>query len=243
MAPPPLPLPLNKTLDPADRVRLARAVSIVETIPDVLAGQHPQRWWEYAMAIEAFLQWREGAWGRSVDRRDLKMLDVGGAGSNFHRVLDSQTDLGIHLIDPALDSTQPWPDARTAPVPLTLQDYTTKFGVLLAGSIHVITCISTIEHVPAADVRPLLRAAATLLEPGGLLFLTMDYWAAEGPDTAHYHWMRERIYNLREIRLLQKMAREEGFAVCGRSDWTYHGPQVFDYTFAALALERQTPIG
>lgn len=237
MTPAPLAFPLNKTLDPADYDRLGRALSYVNRIPDALEGQHAQRRWEYAMAVEAILQWI-----RTVDPHTIpdtpwpRLGDVGGAGSNLYKVLGAFSLLPIDRIDPLLPAVD-LAGARHWRV--GLDDYAA--GASMAGRLDVLCCISTIEHVPQPALRHFLRAARTVLRPGGLLFLTTDYWNLDGPDTAHFHWMRERIYNPDSIRLLQKMARSERFEGFGRTEWAYHGPQVYDYTFASLALVAKEP--
>jgi cyclopropane fatty-acyl-phospholipid synthase-like methyltransferase len=94
-----------------------------------------------------------------------------------------------------------------------------------------------IEHVE--EIRKFFRACHMLLKPGGLLFLTTDYWDAEGDDTAHFHWMRKRIYNAERMRKLQGDLRELGYASFGQADWAYHGPQVYDYAVCSTAMVKK----
>jgi hypothetical protein len=76
--------------------------------------------------------------------------------------------------------------------------------------------------------------------PGGLLFLTMDFWDQPGPDRAHFHWMRKRIFNYGFERAIMEPLLDAGFFWLGDRDLTYHGPQVYDYTFASLALVKRS---
>ena len=110
----------------------------------------------------------------------------------------------------------------------------------------MITSISVIEHIPdtakPGHPTPLtwfLDAAHRLLRPGGLLVLTTDYWDAIGPDTAHFHWMRDRIYNPESLQALERRCRRIGFVPYGGTDRTWHGPQLYDYAMASLVLTKE----
>lgn len=50
-----------------------------------------------------------------------------------------------------------------------------------ARSVHAITCLSVVEH--GVDLDALFAEAARLLEPGGVLAISTDYWPAP-VDTA-----------------------------------------------------------
>lgn len=226
------PFPLSKVCNlPGDEAALTPFYSRLDSIGDVLAGQHPIRRWEYAMALKTIQAWddrRPGPieLGHPVD--PLAICDVGGAGSNFWKALAERTTDDLHVIDPSVPAGTPPPPHYWS---MDVEKATT---VLPPGIFTVLTAISVIEHVD--PVRPFLKACHTLLKPGGLLFLTTDYCDAEGPDVFHYHWMRKRIYNADLIRKLVQSAREVGFRSFGTASWEYHGPMVYDYAVASLAL-------
>lgn len=230
-------LPYSKVCDLlGDAELLAGPLRQIEACPAALEGQHPIRRWEYAMALHAINGWAQWYWSvnpTSTDRdAPRRICDIGGAGSGFWQLLAGQTSEPIVVIDPSI---QPAPDLRGR------LGYAGTVEQFAAEEPHdqfdVVTCISVIEHVPAP--RAFLRAARMLLKPGGLLFLTTDYWDAEGPDVAHYHWMRQRIYNAGRMTGLLEALREVGFRSFGTADWSYHGPQVFDYSVAAAALTKK----
>jgi len=230
-------LPYSKVCDiVGDAEQLAPFYAMVDRYPDALAGQHTIRLWEYAMALYAIQGWYQAqvAQVTQVGIPPFQICDVGGAGSNFWQVLTGLTPEPVILVDPNFPEAI---EARPQGAPAfrrTIESYA-------AGASHnqfdILTCISVIEHVE--EVRKFFRACHMLLKPGGLLFLTTDYWDAEGPDTAHFHWMRKRIYNAERMRKLQGDLRELGYASFGHADWAYHGPQVYDYSVCSAAMVKK----
>ena len=152
---------------------------------------------------------------------DVRVADVGGAGSPFARILRDFPGGPPHIIDPLADTG-------------TIQEY--------SGDPHdafdVIFALSVLEHVP--DVDDFLAACVWHLAPGGLLFLTVDIWDKEGPDTAHFHWMRERIFTLQTWHELAYTLSTQGMTLFGEEDGRYHGDQLYaSYSFASLAMMKE----
>ena len=199
--------------------------------PAVMAGQHPIRAWEYAMALRTLRRWTV----QTDPPPALTIADIGGAGSGFWRMLGTRTTEPIALVDPDVAPIAA-DEAVVVPWRWDVESFSREFDPE-SPRFDVITCISVIEHVP--DVLPFVRALHALLRPGGLLLLTTDYWDADGPDVAHFHWMRERIYNKPLAQQLLALLKREGFERFGGTNWTYHGPQVYDYSVLALALTKE----
>lgn len=215
-------LPLTKTLDPADYDRLAQELREVDKLE--LGEQHPQRRWEYAMALRALRVWSVGNDGPP------EVFDVGGGGSPFLNLAFNLCS-GHHAVvdpEPPHPSLERWAEFRYFGSPI--EEYT---GL----PVDAITCISVLEHVK--NYRPFLRAIAKNLHPGGLAFFTVDYWNCEGEDTAHFHWQRERIYNRHTIKKLLTDASELGLKPYGTVDWAYNGDHVYNYTFLSFALVKE----
>lgn len=214
---PPRPqrLPLTKVLDPAHDYPLL-AAELAHLSPDATATQATEhRRWEYAMALYAI-----GAWAHARHTTPRTLLDVGGAGSSFLAAVHSAyPGIATTLVDPTVNAPieAHTPSADTPP-------------------FDVVTALSVLEHVD--HWKEFLRACVRHLRPGGLLVLTTDYWDCEGPDTAHFHWMRRRIYNRHTLTDVLDVLRDElrcrRFGGC---DWYYSGNHVCgSYTFAVTTL-------
>jgi SAM-dependent methyltransferase len=228
----------NLTAQTAD---LAHHFQNVQRVPDALDGQHPIRLWEYAMTLRAIDAWR-ATLHPSAQWYAPHIADVGGATSNFWKVLRQQvTRVPVSLIDPN------YPEHRAG-------DGYTMFPHEIASALvqypdlreafDVVTCISVLEHLPPAAVNGFLTDLTRLLKPGGLLCLTCDYGDYQRPspdqDRHHFHWMREQIFDFASIvtQVLDPLDRL-GYNLLGGTDLQWTGAQVFDYTMAALALVYQ----
>lgn len=229
---PDTPLPFSKAADlEGDTGQLAPYVAQVLACPDALNGQHDIRRWEYAMALRAIDAW--DLRGEHQGGAPLEICDVGGGGSNFWQLLAQLTSEDIVLVDP--NTGQP-PPGQVQWIHSRLEEFA---AISRHSRFDFLTCISVIEHIPDAALRPFFRACQMLLKPGGLLILTTDYWDAEGPDVAHFHWMRERIYNAERVRKLLVGLRELGFRSFGEADWSFHGPQCYDYSVASIVVTKK----
>jgi hypothetical protein len=221
-------LPLSKTLDPADFDQLREELAIVDRCFTDEREQHPMRRWEYALALRAYRQWLQRDYetcGHANRTHGGRLADVGGAGSPWSRILGEEAG-GAHvtIIDPAY-----------APGPKTLAQYI-RYGSLASA----VFCLSVLEHVD--DLDEFCYHLSCLVAPGGLLFLTMDYCDSRGAapaDTYHFHWMRKRIFNGITIRDLADIFTDRDFVLLGAQDYADHGPQVYNYTFASLALRKR----
>ena len=210
------PLLLSRTLDPRDYETFVEELRIVDRIG--IPGQHEHRRWEYALALKAVTRWRMAR----ENGHPLLCYDVGGAGSLFSLMLNAWTESIAIVVDP-----------HASQDPTTLEAFVHS-GTPLAD---VVTCLSVIEHVK--DASRFCYYLACLLAPGGLLVLTMDYWDKCGADTAHFAHMRERIYCQQSLNQLRTICSQLGLTTFGGVDPTYHGAQVYNYTFASLVLEKR----
>lgn len=202
-------LPLTKTLDPDDYLALAPWLAEVDAVG--VGEQHTHRRWEYAQALRA---WDTS--GRTPVRgipTTQRAYDVGGAGSPFYKMMATRAT--TFVIDPKINS-----------------------GIELSHEPRAaaVFAISTIEHVK--DEEAFVQALDAHLLPGGMLFLTMDCWNQGDIDEAHFWWMRERIYTMTSWPLLGLALSNMGYEGLGLVDWNYRGDQVYNYSFASLAMQK-----
>jgi len=206
-------LSLSRTLDPVDYAAFAKELAIVDRYDN--SDHHPHRRWEYALTLHAI-----GRWSQMRERRVRGPLyDVGGAGSHLAHMLTDWTECAVEVIDPRVSRSL---------------DQEVVAGSPLAD---VVTCISVIEHI--FDVDRFLYHLSCLVAPGGLLVLTMDYWNECGPDLAHFHNMRQRIYCPQTYAQLRAACEPYHLTTFGGLDPTWHGAHVYEYTFASLVLEKR----
>jgi hypothetical protein len=209
-------LPLSKTLNPADFEALAEELAIVDQHFGKDREQHPMRRWEYAMALRAFDRWG--------GRASTPVVDVGGDGSPFWRMVADN----CYVIDPELNRS--------------LADYWQTGDSQLV--YPAVVCLSVLEHVD--DLDQFIYHLGCLVAPGGLLFLTVDHCdhpshdadmeVASTPDQHHFHWMRKRIFGRWDLEHVAETLLDQSFSWLGDRDFTCHGPHVYDYSFASLAL-------
>jgi len=217
-------LPLTKFLDPADFATLhERTAGQLPT--DVLEGQHPQRDWEYRMALVAYQDWQRAFIGPL--RTPLRILDVGGGGSAFSAAFPPP-----YFETTVVDPDQP-PRSYATWIPLGIEEDDPR----LPTQVEIIFALSVIEHV--AHPKAFFTGVARRLVPGGLLFLTADAWDCDGPDVAHFHWMRQRIYNRQTWQRMLDHLSSVGLHRFGEADWIFRGNQVYDYSFISAALIKE----
>lgn len=214
-------LALSKTLDPADFEQLTEELKLVDEHFTSAREQHPMRRWEYAMALYAFKTWQ-----LQSPQSKRFVYDIGGAGSPFRSMFRGTSVLVVDPDEPA------GPQRPPCDLASMLANYAPRLG-------PAVFCLSVIEHVD--DLDQFLYHLACLVAPGGLLFLTADYWNHCGPDQAHFHWMRKRIFCPKTI-VEQVVSRLAGhnFTWLGPHDLRWTAPHVYDYSFVSLAMVKRS---
>lgn len=224
----PQELNLTKTMDPADYVLLGEQLKTVDERFKFASEQHPARRWEYGMCLRAILAWSVAHGPRGLST----VADVGGAGSPLFRMLMDQ-DLAVRVVDPK------HPNDEKGHGPSTVEAYALEHG----RQHPIVTCISVIEHIADEHIENFLNALALITAPGGLLFMTMDYWGKDSDekDTAKFHETRVRIYNHKTWQQLAHEMSHRGFKLFGMPDWSYHGDHAEDsHSHATLSFQKET---
>lgn len=214
-------LPHSRLLGPDDFLAHPEPLrDVVGQCFDLARPQHQARKVEYVSALAAMQD-------HLVDRLALTAVDVGGDGSPFATMVQRQFHLKPVVVDPGMHSGQ------------TLHQY-------LEGAprlAHLLTCLSVLEHIPPVDLPQFLDDLATLLAPGGLLYLTADCAlgvVGRPEDRYHFHWMRQQMFSVDTwlsdvitpltragLRLTQPSTYQEPVV-----------PWVYDYGFISLAMTK-----
>lgn len=208
-------LALSKTLDPEDYAQLQPELKVVDRHFTKEREQHLHRKWEYSMALRAIDLWQGQSYAEATG------YDIGGAGSPFTHMAKLQ------VVDP--DAADP-----------AYRDTLEQFACAGAPLANVVTCLSVVEHVD--NLNQFLYHLTCLVAPGGLLFLTLDCCDCPSPhtDTHHFHWMRKRILNRADWADVQYQLCRYQCRRMGDYDPDWHGAQVYNYSFASLAMVKRS---
>ena len=175
---------------------------------------HPHREWEYSGALQACIETFNGV--------PIEAIDIGCGNS----------PLGVALTSIGATVTEIDPDVRLEALRKPTPNRHFKVGDLLTHSTDkqydAVFCMSVIEHIYTKDQPVAWKRLADLVKPGGLLFVTTDFgldrtipWIA---DTERVH-----KFDPERVREVAALLEDERFTL--DLDSTFHGPQVFDYTF------------
>jgi SAM-dependent methyltransferase len=192
--------------------------------PDV---PHPNRYWEYALALRCALRSGAGTF-----------LDVGGGGGLLSPAA-ARCGLEVTQIDPG--HFGPLVAAQAARVGRPMAFRQCYLHEHSPEEYDVVASVSVIEHTPddVAFLEELLRRTRV----GGLIVLTTDFHPSGQPRvTGHL-----RTYNEARLEeLVRPFGTDWDLGRLGTvswwphpPDWSGFTPEVCDYTFASLVLQRE----
>lgn len=231
---------LNRAARPEDFTGQAPRDRHPLVTEEVLAGQHPQRGWEYGQALRALEYHIRDLCFDPADPagdpvKDLpglsqaRIVDVGGASSNFWQPLRQYTRAPILRIDPALHGATNTAEYHIGAYPLA------GWRSMDSRQHDAVFCLSVLEHIPPDAVPLFLADLAALVAPGGLLCLSCDY--ADGQYAPYHfapmrHWMPEPDTMAQCLEQLGSL----GFSALDAVDLRYYGPTTYNYSLLSLAL-------
>ncbi len=169
----------------------AQAIGSMESIPPTqrfrLAGP-------FAFQANNTTRYFEYPWVYSQIDHNLSrdIIDVGAGLTGMQFVL-SKLGHRLYCVDPGLADRDAygWGSTKISHEDLNAAFHTDvkPFAVRLEetgfteGSIDYVTCVSTIEHIPADGAKALLATAARMLKPGGRFVATIDLFLNLEPWT------------------------------------------------------------
>lgn len=231
----------TKTLEPSDYENIQLEVQelkeahqhFIERDIRIDLG-HPHRFWEYGMAIKAFVKWAEIP-GNSISK--VSIVDVGA---------------GLGLLGPTLawctgefNVTEVEPNVECYSHRTVLNNWLHQEGkpqirltkeIKETDKFDIVFCISVIEHVP--DDHNFLRCLAELVKENGLLFMTTDI-VPKMLGNYMYDNLREHNFTVADLYSKTHYLGSKGFEFLDKNDnpnFDYNGDQVFNYTFGAIAM-------
>ena len=122
------------------------------------------------------------AYSRIAPYRGMRVVDVGGSNAGLQFVLASE-GVEVTNVDPGEESEGlGWPVDDTSVERLNrvfgtdvkLINSTLQDAGLPADHFDVVYSISTIEHIPAMEISPLMSEIRRILRPGGRAVMTVD---------------------------------------------------------------------
>jgi SAM-dependent methyltransferase len=200
---------------------------------------HPHRFWEYSSILQQLYELHVpfGA----------KILDVGSGGSFFPPYL------AVLGWDVSLTDSMKYGDitgditAQRAhygvPLPLydlLVEDMSPHPEINWGGESNywdVVMCISTIEHVDADQHDNALRELCRITKPGGLLFITSDYFRDHDQFEASPSRHLQFTPYMKEFVLSIPSMVEVDFV--GETDLDYRGDFVHSYSFVNICLRKR----
>jgi 2-polyprenyl-3-methyl-5-hydroxy-6-metoxy-1,4-benzoquinol methylase len=212
-------LPTNHILSIRDRLVDAKAMARFE---------HEHRAWEYGIVMQALL-----------DKNCKNVADVGGGASVFAPAYILAGKHSVFQIDPGIEMH--WLPDQSKALEIDLHYAATSLDEYVAvqkehslAKFDAVVSISTIEHV--VNDKHFFNNLLKMVAPQGLLAITFDYHPS-GKQLVQGHL---RTYNAKTIKELAADAVRKGFAVFGYGmDYTWRGPEVYDYNFGSLIMERR----
>lgn len=184
---------------------------------------HTHRYWEYGSALFALRE--------TGIVPPARILDVGSGHGPFGPWL-AKLHYRVDEIDPS-ESVSNRKDLTTA---LTGLDWAFAGTPLLnfksSSPYDAVCAISVMEHIPPAEQAESWEKLASLVKPGGLLFATVDYGAADASNAS----AREAIFTEESLLGVIALLRENSFTI--DDEIAFCGPEVFDYTFFRIIARR-----
>lgn len=208
-----------KSLHPDDYTPLSPYVAMFDSFAKRMpcSVEHFHRRWESTIALAAFAEDREPG-------TTPTLLEVGSGGSLF-APLAAAIGYQVTVCDPSGRVTLAHQQAARIRKPIEVVQH--DFMTANLGTFDYVACLSVIEHVE--DDAPfwwkLLRTARRGVA------LTTDF----SPDGRRFSADHLRTYT---PEMLEKMCSATGWEPLGAPQYDDNGPQVFDYSFASVALVR-----
>jgi SAM-dependent methyltransferase len=244
--------PYTRSLHPDDYAYLAPYVAPLRAFQADMARRevphrewHPHRMWEYASVLQQLDELKVPA--------SAEIVDVGAGASFFDpylaRLFPNLCCTDSMKYGDVTAMVQAQRDAYGVSMPLydlPVEDMAANPAIGWSGctgKFDVTMCISTVEHVAAAQHLNALRELLRITKPGGYIFITSDYFLNESHfDRSPSRHVQETAYTRELVRELPKLLKVEFVPnAYGLEDLEYRGDFIHDaYSFVNVCLRRLT---
>jgi SAM-dependent methyltransferase len=175
-------------------------------------------------------------------RHDARLLDVGSGGLFFPPYV-AQRYPDLTLTDSA--DIRPIVDAQCAAYGVEMPFYQLRaedMSVLPSDHWDVVMCISTIEHIASGHHDAALREICRLTKPGGLMFITSDYFRSVNGSYDRRQYRESPFRHCQETpyhkELVLRLPELMGASFVGDTDLEYAGDFVHNYSFVNICLRK-----
>ena len=239
--------PYTRSLHPSDYAFLPHADRLRQFVDSMGAlgiphrGWHEHRLWEYASIMQQLEELEVP--------KDAAILDVGSGGSFFPPYLatvggypnvsltDSMRagDISGRVAAQRLHYGLNLPLYRIPAEDMSARPEQGWRGQ--SNSWDVVMCISTIEHVDADKHDAALREIHRLTQPGGLIFITSDYFHSSEQHQAS-PWRDDQCTPYNQW-FVDSIPRRIAADFVGETDLEYRGDFVHNYSFVNICLRKR----
>lgn len=217
------------------------AVTFIQTqVPQARVDiGHEHRYWEYCTAIKLYME-------HTAKIPDL--LDVGSGYSPFSVAMALKLKSLKHpaivtVCDPSAEAiaNSNLINCGITPGIPTLKLENVGTDNLPLHRYDMVTCISVLEHVDKAIEWMSWEELALRVEPGGILFITVDC-VPETKPFGYYHFDNLRNTNYTPAMIKERvdnLLKNFDMMPIGKVDYIYHGDFVHNYTFFRIGLMKK----
>lgn len=244
--------PYTRSLDPTDYDYLHKYnAPLVEFEREMVANSvphrewHPHRFWEYSSILQQLEELNVP--------KSASILDVGSGGSFFPPYLAARAGyVNLALTDSMkygditddINRQNEFYNIDMMLFDVPAEDMSTNVDVGWLGSSNawnVTMCISTIEHVAADRHIDALHEIHRITKPGGLIFITSDYFQSEEQFersvSRHLQFTAYRKELVLEIPSIIDVEFVPNSI--GEQDLEYRGDFVHNYSFCNVCLRKR----
>lgn len=205
--------------------------------PTTNPDSHKHKFWEWARTTHAIRE----VFGPRIG---LRILDIGSA---FSLLGPALAYLGHHVIEAEPDGGMVQERGKLQDLihrvgDGKLQTFQCGYGSLVgqvgvSEQFDVVCSISTIEHVETQAEGPAWAEMVDLVKKNGLLHVTLDCMP-EARKGFKNDQVRATNFDMEMVRERVEALKTMGMVPIGPEDYTFHGPFVYDYTFASILMKK-----